>query len=97
MLTAKTGKELLKVWKAAHCEVVLSDIRMPGALDGIEACEAVRLADSRVRVFLMTGDPENRERAREKGFRMAFFKPFTLQDIRRWLRSLDAPDRGLPR
>ncbi|MBI4051040.1 MAG: response regulator [Elusimicrobia bacterium] len=88
VFVAKTGEELLTLWKEIHCEVVLSDIQMPRVLNGIQACRVIQSEDPRVRVFLMTGSPELRETAKASGFPLAFLKPFTLDQLRKWAESL---------
>ena len=86
VVTVSSASGLLKKWKALRCRVVLSDIEMPGELDGIQACRDIRRMAPNVKAFLMTGDSRGRERARRSGFQIAFLKPFTLEAVRRWAR-----------
>lgn len=94
VLTAGTGQELLNVWVRARgkCEIVLSDVQMPGALDGIQACGRIRREDPRARVFLMTGDPGHCARAAASGLKIVLQKPFDLEALRAWSRKLRGGD-----
>ncbi|MBI4057273.1 MAG: response regulator [Elusimicrobia bacterium] len=89
VITASTGEELLSAWKKNRCQVVLSDVQMPGFLDGLGACEIIRNMNRGVRIFFMTGDAESREKIEKKGFSLAFLKPFVLEEVRAWSRILD--------
>ncbi|MFC6490006.1 response regulator [Nitratireductor sp. GCM10026969] len=83
--TAEDGMEgLQKIEDAAGgYDLVLSDIRMP-AMDGIEMARAAANTFPALRLLLMTGFADQRERAAElegtvKG---VVNKPFTLAEIR---------------
>lgn len=64
-------------------DLVLSDIRMP-VMDGIEMAKAARNGFPSLRILLMTGFADQRERAIEIEGAIAGVvnKPFTLADIR---------------
>ncbi|WP_173933373.1 response regulator [Chelativorans sp. Marseille-P2723] len=83
--TAEDGLDGLKKIQEADgaFDLVLSDIRMP-AMDGIEMARAAAASFPGLRLLLMTGFADQRERAAEldgtvKG---VINKPFTLAEIR---------------
>ena len=83
--TAADGEEGLEKLRrdAAGFDLVLSDIRMP-VMDGIAMARAAADRFPRLRIMLMTGFAEQRERAAElEGIvRDVVQKPFTLAQIR---------------
>ncbi|MBO6717388.1 MAG: response regulator [Rhizobiaceae bacterium] len=83
--TASDGDEGLALIRAASgaFDLVLSDIRMP-VMDGIELAENVAAGYPDLRILLMTGYAEQRERAAELNGTVVGVvnKPFTLAEIR---------------
>lgn len=83
--TAADGDEGLERIKAeaGAFDLVLSDIRMP-VMDGIEMAETAARAFPGLRILLMTGYAEQRERAAELGGCVlgVVRKPFSLAEIR---------------
>lgn len=83
--TACDGEEGLEMIKAeaGSYDLVLSDIRMP-VMDGIEMAETAAQAFPELRILLMTGYAEQRERAAELGGSVlgVVRKPFSLAEIR---------------
>lgn len=83
--TAEDGGEGLdRIAEAAGgYDLVLSDIRMP-VMDGIEMARLAARAHPGLRILLMTGFAEQRERAAELegAIEGIVDKPFTLADIR---------------
>ena len=72
-------------------DLVVSDIRMPG-MDGIEMAKAAATCFPELRILLITGYADQRERAAELSGTVVGVlpKPFTLADIReRVARELD--------
>lgn len=82
-----TGEGLLREWRAWRPDAVLSDVGLAGALDGIAAISEILQDDPAAagRAFLMTGDEAEAERARAVGLRVAFLKPFVLDELEEWL------------
>jgi CheY-like chemotaxis protein len=91
VLEAKDGtrlrrlvEELLQSGRDARPELIISDVRMPGA-SGLGVLELLRVYDWYTPVILMTafGGPEVEARARQLGAATVFSKPFALEDFRR--------------
>lgn len=84
--TAGDGMEGLEKIEAASggYDLVLSDIRMP-AMDGIEMARAAVRAFPQLRLLLMTGYAEQRERSAELDGTVTGVvdKPFTLSELRK--------------
>lgn len=82
---AEDGADALrKIEEAAGAfDLVLSDIRMP-AMDGIEMARAASAAFPHLRLLLMTGFADQRERAAEVDGTVVGVvnKPFSLAEIR---------------
>ncbi|MBW9106238.1 hybrid sensor histidine kinase/response regulator [Paraburkholderia phenoliruptrix] len=85
VLNADMALSLLEQARAQHTrsgeplpfDVVLSDIHMPGALNGIDLAEAIRAFDIKLPVILVTGYAEELDRARQVNVRV-LSKPFDI-------------------
>ncbi|WP_178392245.1 ATP-binding protein [Burkholderia sp. SRS-W-2-2016] len=64
----------------ARFELVLSDIQMPGKLNGIDLAEKVRSAWPSQKIALMTGYADELERARRLGIAI-LAKPFNIDEL----------------
>ena len=80
---AADGAEGLEALTAGHFDLLLSDIRMP-VMDGIELTHKAAAAHPGLRILLMTGYAEQRERADDLAEKIidVVSKPFSLPDIR---------------
>jgi CheY-like chemotaxis protein len=80
---AGDGEEGLAALRSGAYDLLLSDIRMP-VMDGIELAHRTAGEFPGVRILLMTGYAEQRERAAElEGIVVGVVnKPFTLAEIR---------------
>ena len=80
---AADGAEGLEALADGNFDLLLSDIRMP-VMDGIELTHKAAAAHPRLRILLMTGYAEQRERADDLAEKIVdvVSKPFTLPDIR---------------
>ena len=84
VLTAANGAAALEIVAQRRPDVVVSDIRMP-VMDGIELALQASSAFPTLKILLMTGYAEQRERADDLASKIVdvVSKPFSLPDIRR--------------
>lgn len=80
---AADGAEGLEALGGGRFDLLLSDIRMP-VMDGIELTHKASAAHPRLKILLMTGYAEQRERADDLAEKIVdvVSKPFSLPDIR---------------
>jgi two-component system cell cycle response regulator CpdR len=80
---AADGAEGLEALAGGNFDLLLSDIRMP-VMDGIELTHKAAAAHPGLRILLMTGYAEQRERADDLATKIidVVSKPFSLPDIR---------------
>lgn len=80
---AADGAEGLEALAEGRFDLLLSDIRMP-VMDGIELTHKAAAAHPGLRILLMTGYAEQRERADDLAAKIidVVSKPFSLPDIR---------------
>jgi len=80
---AADGAEGLEALDHGRFDLLLSDIRMP-VMDGIELTHKAAAAHPGLKILLMTGYAEQRERADDLSAKIidVVAKPFTLPDIR---------------
>ncbi|MDQ4061766.1 MAG: response regulator [Pseudomonadota bacterium] len=98
VVAAADGGEALEILQTedGRFDLLLSDIRMP-VMDGIALALAAARDFAALRILLMTGYAEQRERAHglEAVIHDVVQKPFSLADIRRAVaEALAAPSRG---
>lgn len=80
---AADGAEGLEALAGGKFDLLLSDIRMP-VMDGIELTHKAAAAHPGLRILLMTGYAEQRERADDLATKIVdvVSKPFSLPEIR---------------
>ena len=78
---AANGETGLRLARETRPDVVLLDVMMPGELDGLEVCRAVRgdpsLSGTRVVMLTARGAASDRERGAEAGASEYLVKPFS--------------------
>jgi CheY-like chemotaxis protein len=81
---AGDGEEGLEKLSESEFDLLLSDIRMP-VMDGIELAHQAAARHPGLKILLMTGYAEQRERADDLSSKIVDVvqKPFALPDIRR--------------
>jgi two-component system, response regulator PdtaR len=65
-------------------KIVISDVRMPGPIDGVELCRRVRSGYPEIKIVLSSGEPNAADSAAHDGF---FVKPYRVAWIIRHIRS----------
>jgi two-component system cell cycle response regulator CpdR len=81
---AADGEQGLEMLQEDEFDLLLSDIRMP-VMDGIELAHRAAASYPNLRILLMTGYAEQRERADDLASKIIDVvpKPFALPDIRK--------------
>src|SRR5687768_4430210 len=81
---ASSGEEAIEMMGAQTFDVVLTDIRMPPGLDGVELVRRIKELDGDIIVILMTGYPSlsTAVEALRLGAHDYLIKPSSSQDIR---------------
>jgi two-component system response regulator HydG len=81
--TATTGEAAVRQFQAANCDIVLTDLRMPG-FDGLDVLEEIRKRDLQVPVVIMTafGNVESAVEAIHRGAYHYVTKPFKMAALR---------------
>jgi len=85
---ASNAKEALESVRVSHPDLVLMDVRMPGA-SGLEALEMIRQVDPDVQVVIMTayGTSQTSIEAMRLGAYDYLIKPFDLQKLKKVINS----------
>ncbi|MFY9623568.1 MAG: PAS domain S-box protein, partial [Rhodoplanes sp.] len=90
---AENGKDAVKLFAAAHPDVLFTDIELPGGMSGTDLAEAVRELDPNIKVLFTTGYAREavlHERWLEEKVPW-LLKPYSHLDLARELRVLLAP------
>ncbi len=62
IITATSSKDAFQILEQQSCDVMITDVRMPGDLDGLELALQVRDKYPDLKVFVMTNTPDEKER-----------------------------------
>jgi two-component system, response regulator PdtaR len=65
-------------------KIVISDVRMPGPIDGVELCRRIRSGYPGIKIVLSSGEANAADSAAHDGF---FVKPYRVAWIIRHIRS----------
>jgi len=91
---AADGESALRFLNDRRADVVLLDVMMPGAINGLETCRRIRqrpdMADVRVLILSARGQAADREAGLEAGADEYLVKPFSPLELLERLGSMDA-------
>lgn len=81
--TAQSGVDAVRMIRETHYDVVLTDLKMPGGIDGIGVLESAKEHDIRTEVLLITahGTIDNAIVAMKKGAADYLQKPINLDEL----------------
>ena len=88
ILHAKTGKELLNIYKEQHADLILMDIKMP-EMNGIDALKEIRKFDTEIPVIMQSAYAfeNDMESARQAGSNGFITKPINNKELKATLSS----------
>jgi two-component system phosphate regulon response regulator PhoB len=83
---AENGLDGFKQFQTINPDIVLSDVMMPGEIDGIRLCEQIKASDHSCRVVLMSGKGQQSDidlglQAGADYYKVKPFSPVDLIDI----------------
>ena len=83
ILQAKTGKELLEIYKEQHADLILMDIKMP-EMNGIDALKEIRKFDTEIPVIMQSAYAfeNDMESARQAGSNGFITKPINIKELK---------------
>jgi CheY-like chemotaxis protein len=85
VVEASNGTEAIEILIVRQdVKIVISDVRMPGPIDGVELCRRVRSGYPGIKVVLSSGEPNAADSTAHDGF---FLKPYRVARIIRHIRS----------
>ncbi|MDD5656266.1 MAG: response regulator [Elusimicrobia bacterium] len=82
--TVSSGLAALEAARRMRPDLVLSDLHMPGEVDGLQACSIIRRELPGTTVVMMTGDAEAAAALRAAGFSL-LAKPFGAEEAARFV------------
>ena len=62
IITATSSKDAFQILEQQSCDVMITDVRMPGDISGLELASQVRDKYPDLKVFVMTNTPDEKER-----------------------------------
>ena len=85
VVEASDGTEAVEILTVRRdIKIVISDVRMPGPIDGVELCRRVRSGYPGIKVVLSSGEPNAADSTTHDGF---FVKPYRVAWIIKHIRS----------
>ena len=87
--TAQNGAQALAIFGRESFDFIVVDLLMPG-ISGLEVAAAVRQTHPHIPIALVTGTVNalNTEALKHAGVTRVFQKPFDLEALQSWIRSL---------
>ena len=88
ILHAKTGVELLEIYKEQHADLILLDIKMP-EMNGIDALKEIRIFDQDIPIIMQSAYAfeNDMEAARQAGSNGFVTKPINIKELKSVLSS----------
>ena len=88
ILHAKTGVELLEIYKEQHADLILLDIKMP-EMNGIDALKEIRKFDQGIPIIMQSAYAfeNDMEAARQAGSNGFVTKPINIKELKSVLSS----------
>lgn len=91
IIEAEDGETALKLVRQHHPQLVILDIMMPGALDGLQVLEVLKseaaLRDIQVAMLTARGQASDYQIGMKKGADAYFVKPFSPLLLMQWISS----------
>ena len=85
VVEASDGTEAVEILTLRpEVKIIISDVRMPGPIDGVELCRRVRSGYPGIKVVLSSGEPNAADSTAHDGF---FLKPYRVAWIIKHIRS----------
>jgi two-component system, response regulator PdtaR len=85
VVEASDGTEAVEILTVRpDVKIVISDVRMPGPIDGVELCRRVRSGYPGIKIVLSSGEPNAADSAAHDGF---FVKPYRVAWLIKHIRS----------
>lgn len=78
---APRGSSALDAFRQGSYDLLISDVDLPDG-DGLSLAQALLKVKPSLTVIIVSGDPQNLERAREAGLTACLHKPFALDELR---------------
>lgn len=89
VIVAESGGAALDAFAKGSYELLLSDVNL-GDMNGIDLAKAILHQQPKLRVVIVSGLPQNLERARDAGFASCLLKPFVLEELSRLVKAPSA-------
>ena len=88
ILQARSADGAIEILQRTRVDVVVSDISMPGKLNGLDLAKWLREEQPAVALILMSGAPQKFDVGKQLGSPVAFFaKPFGLPALESCIRA----------
>ncbi len=79
VIEAESGDEALPILQDGRIQLLLTDIQLPGMLNGRDLAERARAHNPALPIIFMTGQPDPSDRS--NGLDVFISKPYTLTSI----------------